>query len=162
MGKTLNHRFARWLRWAAIGALLCHDAVAPWAVMPAYAQAPDTIAIGVTPVSKTPPAAVADLMASVNPMVPAQAVLTWTAPQGNAGGTPIPNQKVASYAVRYATFSVDSLSGDTTSWWNSPGTASTTLQPPGYNPKAPGNLEVYIWASLPPGTTLYFALKSTS
>src|ERR1700687_4026061 len=162
MGRQIHHRWARWLRLAVSWTIAFHGSLMPRAIGPLYAQNPDTIAVRVTPTSTKPPAAVADLLASVNPTVPAQAVLTWTAPQGNAGGTPISSQTVASYTVRYATFSVDSLAGDTTSWWNSPGTVSTPLQPPGYNPKAPGNLEVYVWAPLPPGTTLYFALKSTS
>src|SRR5690349_9672368 len=104
MGRTLLHRYTRWLRWAAIGILLSHDVVA------------DTITIGVTPVSNAPPAAIADLLASANPVVQGQVSLTWTAPQGNAGGVPINNQAVAAYSLHYATFSVASLSGDTTSW----------------------------------------------
>ena len=162
MGKRLKHRLPRLLRAATVIAWTLQGLLTPWLEVPVYAANPDTSQLGVMPISLKPPAAVADLMASVNQTVPAQAVLSWTAPQGNAGGTPIPNQTVASYTVRYATFSVDSLGGDTTSWWNSPGTVSTTLQPPSYNPKTPGNLEVYVWASLSPGTTLYFALKSTS
>src|SRR5882762_1631678 len=130
MGRTLHHRFPRWLRWAAIGTLLCRDAVAM-----------DTITIGVMPVSNTPPAAVTDLLASANPVVQGQISLTWTAPQGNVGGVPVNNQSVAAYSIHYATFSVASLAGDTTSWWNATVSSNALFQPPAYTPKSPGQLE---------------------
>src|SRR5205823_6090255 len=123
---------------------------------------PDTLRLGVTPTSKAPPAAVADLLASANPVVAGQISLTWTAPQGNAGGVPIANVTVSSYAVHIATFSVDSLLGDTTAWWNSTTAGSATLQPPGYTPQAPGSAEAYTFTGLTPGATYYFGLRSTS
>lgn len=131
---------------------------APW-VREASA---DTIGVGVTPISFTSPAAVTDLLASGNPAVEGQISLTWTAPQGNAGGVPINNQTVAAYTVRYATFSVASLAGDTTAWWTHPGVTSTSLSPPGYSPKPPGSLEAWTFSGLTPGVTFYFALKSRS
>src|SRR5262245_21023594 len=117
MGRRFNHRVSRWLRWAAIGALLSHDAVAPWTVLPVYANAPDSISLGVIPVSNSPPRVILYLVASANLAVEGQIALTWTAPEGNAGGVPINNQPVVAYIIHYATFSVASLAGDTTSWW---------------------------------------------
>ena len=70
--------------------------------------------------STTPPAAVTDLLASANPIIEGPISLTWTAPHGNAGGTPIPNQNVGSYTIGYATFSVASLGNDATAWWLNP------------------------------------------
>jgi hypothetical protein len=162
MGRPLNHRFTRWLRFAAVWALLSHDAVAPWMALPLYAQNPDGITIGVTPLSPAAPDAVTDLLASANPVVQGQISLSWTAPQGNAGGVPINNQTVAAYSIHYATFSVASLSGDTTSWWTSTSAGSVLLQPPTYVPKPPGQLESYAFSGLIPGATYYFGLKSIS
>src|SRR5262245_25026170 len=113
MGRRFNHRVSRWLRWAAIGVLLSHDAVAPWTALPLYANAPDSIFIGVIPTSTAPPGDITDLVASANPVIEGQIALTWTAPQGNAGGVPINNQAVAAYVIHYATFSVVDLAGDT-------------------------------------------------
>jgi len=122
----------------------------------------DTLTVGVIPVSNAPPDAVTDLLASANPSIEGQISLVWTAPQGNLGGYPIPNVTVQSYTVRYATFSVDSLSGDTTAWWNHPGVTSVDLSPPDYVPLAPGGFESYTFTGLTPGQVYYFAVKSTS
>ena len=91
----------------------------PWLDRPAFAATSNTMRVGVTPTSQAPPDRVADLLASPNLAIEGQISLTWTAPQGNAGGVPINNQAVDHYIVRYATFSIDSLIGDTTTWWNS-------------------------------------------
>lgn len=117
--------------------------------------------IGVTPSSSVAPDPVANLLASANPSLPGNVSITWTAPQGNAGGTPIPNQTVASYEVRYATFSVDSLAGNTTAWWNL-AVSSVALQPPSYTPQPPGQPEAYAFTNLTLGATFYFAIKSRS
>src|SRR5215467_6535163 len=118
MGKTTHHRLARWRHLAVAWIVAFHGSLTPWAIGPLYAQTTDTMLLGITPVSSAPPAVITDLMASANPVVPGQISLTWTAPQGNAGGVPINNQPVAAYSIHYATFSVASLAGDTTSWWN--------------------------------------------
>jgi hypothetical protein len=128
----------------------------------AHAQNPDTFVASVIPVSAKPPAAVADLLASANPGIQGQISLTWTAPQGNAGGTPINNQTVGRYTIAYATFSIASLGGNTTAWWNNSGVAQTVLAPPGYMPQPPGSFEANTFTGLTPGVTFYFAIRSTS
>ena len=116
-----------------------------------------------TPVSLAPPAAIADLLASANPVVEGQISVSWTAPQGNVGGVPINNQTVAAYNIRFATFSVArDLSGDTTAWWAAAASSNIMLQSPTYIPKPPGQLESYAISSLIPGDTYYFATESIS
>ena len=66
------------------------------------------------------------------------------------------------YTIGYATFSVVSLSGDTTAWWNSSGVVQTALSPPAYTPQSPGSMEAYTFTGLTPGVTFYFAIRSTS
>jgi hypothetical protein len=160
MGKPLNHRVARFLRAALSGTVLLQGIFASWMAAPLYAL--DTMQIGVTATDNKPPATITDLLASANPVVAGVAALSWTSPQGNVGASPIANWTVGSYTVRYATFSVDSLLGDTTSWWNAAASNSVTLQPPAYTPKVPGQMELDILSGLTPGTTLYLAIRSTS
>ena len=126
MGSSFHHRWARRLRLAVAWAVAFHGSLAPWATGTLYAQTTDTFLVGVTPISNALPAAVTDLLASANPAVQGQISLTWTAPQGNAGGVPINNQTVAAYSIHYATFSVASLAGDTTSWWNATAVSNST------------------------------------
>src|SRR6476646_9726821 len=106
----------RYLRATAIFAWALQGLLAPWLQTPAYAANPDTIRLSVRTYSNTPPAAVADLLASPNPSIAGQVSLTWTAPQGYS--SEITGATVQSYSVHYATYSIDSLLGDTTSWWN--------------------------------------------
>jgi hypothetical protein len=162
MSKTLHHRLARWLRLAVGGAFVFHGMSLPGMVAPLYAQNSDTITLTVSPKSNVPPAAVADLLASANPAVQGQISLTWTAPQGNVGGTPIPNLAVASYSIRYATFSVASLGGNTAAWWALAAPSNIVLQPPTYTPQTPGQLEAYALSGLVPGTRYYFSIQSVS
>lgn len=74
--------------------------------------------------------------------------LSWTAPT-NTNFVPM-----ASYDLRYASFSAASLAGDTTAWFNL--AASTVIAPA--QPK--GSLVTAIVAGLNPLTTYYFAVKS--
>lgn len=152
----------RYIRAIAILAWALQGVFAPWTSAPAYAANPDTLKIGMRASSPKPPAAIADLLASPNPSIAGQISLTWTAPQGNAGGTPINNLTVATYSVHVATFSVDSLLGDTTAWWNATLASSTTLQSPANTPQPPGSLEGYTFNGLSPGTTYFFGIRSTS
>jgi hypothetical protein len=152
----------RWLRVALTSAFWLQGTFAFWSPPVVHAQNPDSTVVSVIPVSSKPPAAVTDLLASANPAIQGQISLIWTAPQGNAGGTPIANQKVDHYTVGYATFSVDSLSGNTTAWWNNSGITQTVLSPPAYTPQSPGSMEGYTFTGLTPGVTYYFALRSTS
>ena len=161
MRNTHRHPWNRWLRAALISGFWLQGTFAFWSP-PVHGQNPDSIKVGMQPISTKPPGAVTDLLASANPAVQGQISVSWTAPQGNAGGTPINNQTVASYAVGYATFSVDSLGGNTTTWWTHPGVTQTVLSPPGYTPQPPGSLEGTTFTGLLPGVTYYFALRSTS
>ncbi len=120
------------------------------------------MAMSVRPVSSATPAIIADLVASPNPLVEGPVSLTWTAPQGNAGGHPIANQPVAAYLIHYSTISVASLGGNTTSWWNATLGTEQMLQAPANTPQAPGQLEAFTFASLTPGDTYYFGIKSIS
>lgn len=117
--------------------------------------ASDSIALRVTPYtsdSLSPPEAITDLSAATNPALEGEAVLSWTAPDGNSPAT---GMTVAGYLVRMATFSIDSLAGDTTAWWTLAATA------PVPSPQAPGSLELLSLSGLEPGNTYYFAVRST-
>jgi gliding motility-associated-like protein len=100
-----------------------------------------------------PPAPVTDLEA-ISGVTDGSINLSWTAPaeDGTMGGG-----AVSSYILKYATFSVNSLAGNTTAWWNHPQTL-TALD--GGSPKEPGETETFIIGGLTPGTTCYFAIKS--
>ncbi len=124
MGKPLSDRVTRFLRAALSGTVLLQGIFASWMAAPLSAL--DTIQLSVIATSNKPPAAITDLLASANPVVAGQISLTWTAPQGNVGGTPMLNWPVAAYSIHYATFSVDSLAGDTNAWWNATSTNSNT------------------------------------
>lgn len=100
-----------------------------------------------------PPAPVTDLEATSG-VTDGSINLNWTAPaeDGAMGGG-----AVSSYILKYATFSVNDLLGDTTAWWNHPQTL-TALD--GGSPKEPGETETFLIGGLTPGTTYHFAIKS--
>ena len=160
--RTLSPPLFRWLRVALTSAFWLQGTFAFWSPPDIHAQSSDAMIASVKPVSTKPPAAVTDLLASGNPAIQGQISVSWTAPQGNAGGTPVSNLTVASYTVAYATYSVNSLSGDTTAWWNSSGVTQAALSPPSYTPQSPGSMEAYTFTGLTPGVTFYFAVRSTS
>jgi len=160
MDKSLTHRIARFLRAALSGTVLLQGIFASW--MPVPLRAADTMNVGVIPTSTQPPASITDLLASANPVVEGQISLSWTAPQGNVGGHPMPNWPVAAYIVQYATFSVDDLGGDTAAWWNASSSNTVFLQGPSFVPKAPGQMEADALSGLIPGTHYYFGIKSIS
>lgn len=99
-----------------------------------------------------PPEPIANLAASA-PAVEGQVALTWTAPFEDSGIPPKPGP-VASYTVRLATFSADSVAS-TTTWWNQ---AQDVAGEPA--PKAPGGAESMTISALEPSVTHYFAIKS--
>ena len=100
-----------------------------------------------------PPAPVTDLEATSG-VTDGSINLSWTAPaeDGAMGGG-----AVSSYVLKYATFSVNDLAGDTTAWWNHPQTL-TALD--GGSPKEPGETETFLIGGLTPGVTCYFGIKS--
>ncbi len=78
--------------------------------------------------------------------------LSWTAPADNPGGDP-----VSWYVIKWATFSIADLGGDTTAWWNSaPGTWGYEPMPP----DTPGQTAYKTIDGLTGGTTYWFAIKS--
>ncbi|OGR86701.1 MAG: hypothetical protein A3A86_07870 [Elusimicrobia bacterium RIFCSPLOWO2_01_FULL_60_11] len=85
-----------------------------------------------------------------------EVLLQWTAPDSD--GFPGVGPPVSNYYVRYATFSVTDLAGDTTAWWTMASTTYTTTGPP--QPQAQSESEIL--TGLEPGATLYFAIKSRS
>jgi len=111
-----------------------------------------TITVAIIP-DAYPPAPVTDLEA-ISGVTDGSINLSWTAPaeDGAMGGGP-----VSSYVLKYATFSVNDLAGNTTAWWNHPQTL-TALD--GGSPKEPGETESFLIGGLTPGTTCYFAIKS--
>lgn len=157
MAEREHHRKPRYLRAIAIIAWALQGLLTPWTQTPAYAANPDTLAVKVRAGSTTSPLAVTDLLASPSLTQYDQISLTWTSPQGYGD---IPGAAVDNYSIHYATFSVDSLLGNTTSWWNATQSSSITLQAPAYTPQSPGNLEAYVISGLLPDTTYYFALRS--
>jgi hypothetical protein len=161
MDKRFKHRKPNFLRAFAVVAWALQGMFASWSPV-VHAANPDTMALSIRASSNAPPAAIADLLASPNPSIPGQISLTWSAPQGNAGGTPIANLTVARYTIHLATFSVDSLSGNTTAWWNSTTANSVTLEPPSYTPQSPGSLEAHTYTGLTPGTRYYFGIRSVN
>ena len=79
--------------------------------------------------------------------------VSWTAPHedGTVGGA------VQTYSIRYATFGINGVSGNTTFWWNHPGMLTALYSG---SPKQPGENETLIMGGLTPGATLYFSIKS--
>src|SRR6185312_14677649 len=114
MRDRVIHRLSRGLRLIMGMSVMLQGIFVPGRTSLARAAASDTMRIGMTPGSFKPPDAATGMLASANPSVEGLISLTWSSPQGVAGGTPIANQTVANYIVEYATFSVDDLAGDTT------------------------------------------------
>jgi len=78
--------------------------------------------------------------------------LNWTAPADNPEGEP-----VSWYVVKWATFSIADLAGDTTAWWNSaPGMLGYEPIPP----DTPGQTAYKTIDGLAGGATYWFAIKS--
>jgi len=110
-----------------------------------------SMVVAVRSKDKWPPEPVTDLRAEAT-ATEGQVKLLWTAPNENLGLTY--QAPVSGYFIRYSTYSVDILSGDTTAWWNNAGQITIT------GAGMPGTAEVAV-INLPlPGTTYYFAIKS--
>jgi len=110
----------------------------------------DEIALSVR-VNTGPPGPVADL--AVVSSLGGQVDVSWTAIDENEVFPT--GHGVESYIIRRATYSVDSLLGNTTAWWDSAETLMTFG--PGL---APGNMETVVAGGLDFGKTYYFAVKS--
>jgi hypothetical protein len=118
-----------------------------------HAATSDALSITITPRDNVPPAAVTDL--SATPGGVGQMLLQWSAPDSNNNQV-LPLSAAASYTVRIATFSIDSLSGDTTAWWTL--AQDVTGEPP---PSMPGTTDYLLLNGLSPGVTYYAGLIST-
>jgi len=87
--------------------------------------------------------------------------LIWTAPPDLPN-----NDKVFSYTIKYATFSIYDLGGDTTFWWMHSGvkTIQSDNIPDWWGgieaQQQPGNQEQKIISGLEPGRYYYFSIKS--
>lgn len=108
------------------------------------------ITINVTFRDIWPPVAITDLTALAGANE-GQAELSWTAPYED---DEFSSGKVQGYYIVYGTFSISDLAGDTTAWWNEAGGWK------GIPANEPGQTEQETIASLWPGTTFYFAIKS--
>jgi len=117
---------------------------------------PDTLRLSVQVKDQWPPMAVTNLSALAEGKPEGQVDLTWTAPTEDDDPT-FPLRPVDGYYIKAATFSVGSMGGDTTAWWNA---IAGYVDPgpglgPGENEQTTINFGV---AAL--GTTQYFAIKS--
>ena len=99
----------------------------------------------------TPPNAVSDL-ALTQGSYPGELTASWTAP-GDDGNTGDNISPPAYYTVKYATYSA---SGDAAAWWASATTLSSVT-----TVKTRTSAESYTVPGFIPGTTYYFALKTT-
>ena len=139
------------LIWSVIASVFV---LASGIFVPFLDAAPFTdISIKVTVINDIiPPGAITNLTAGSG-VTEGSINLNWSAPHenGTTGG------HAASYIIKYGTFSVNSLAGNTTLWWNNPNTI-TALN--GGSPAGPGENETLILGGLAPGVTCYFAIKS--
>jgi hypothetical protein len=111
-----------------------------------------TISIGVK--DTFPPASVTDLAAAGSSTQEGQLLLMWTAPDED--NLPMPAVTAAqSYQIRYATFSVTDLGGNTTTWFNMSSTA-----PNAPSPQLHSQADSLLVTGLEQGVTYYFGLKS--
>lgn len=124
--------------------------------------APDSLAVSITPRDSWPPAPVTNLQGVSG--AEGQLLLQWTAPDSNSNALGVLSP-AAGYAIRIATFSVDSVGGSTTAWWNtardvrslpSPAVSAT---PPA--PGMPGTTDFLLLTMLEPGATMYALITST-
>lgn len=86
--------------------------------------------------------------------------LTWTAPADEPNG-----DKVNSYIIKYATFSISNLSGDINAWWNNTSVMQLTcLQLPPHwgvpENQSPGSTELLVISNLTPGQYYWFGIES--
>ncbi len=149
----MNNRVRNTIMWlgrsAAVMALLLATSMP---VSTLWADWGDSFSITFTPVASLAPNAVTDLSA-VNTANESFINIIWTAP---SVPTPVPGA-VASYEVRAATFSVDSLLNDTTAWWNA-ATVSNSFP----ESVLPGTTESFLIGNLAVSNTWYFAITSRS
>jgi hypothetical protein len=129
---------------------------------PALARADDSLTVTLTPRDSWPPSPVTDLTGL--PGAEGQLLLQWTAPDANSYVFPANLTAASVYFIRVATFSIASVGGSTTTWWN----LATSVQalpapaiavtPP--TPGVPGTAESLLLSQLEPGVTHYAMIVS--
>lgn len=153
-------------RLTLLSALLWAAAAGPCLTVLAAARASaatsDALTVTLIPRDIWPPAPVTDLVGV--PGAEGQMLLQWTAPDSNSNALGTPSA-AAGYDIRIATFSVDSVGGSTTAWWNGaldvrslPAPALSAAPPA---PGSPGAQEFLLLTRLEPGATLYALITST-
>jgi hypothetical protein len=86
--------------------------------------------------------------------------LAWTAPKDLPN-----NDQVFSYIIKYATFSIENLAGDTTAWWNHSSVKTIVSQDLNsewgiHSSASPGGNEILILSGLIPGEYYWFSAKA--
>lgn len=121
----------------------------------------DSLTVTLKPQDLWAPNAITDLTALQG--AEGQLLLQWTAPESNAYA--FAQQSAATvYYIRVATFSVASVGGSTTAWWNS-AMDIQTMPPPAFSatpptPGLPGTAESILLQQLEPGVTHYAMIVS--
>ena len=136
-------------------AVLLLTTAIPSAVHPLSNPANDAagLSIRLRPRDSFPPSRITDLGAATT-FREGEALLQWTAPK--ADDLPAaPNDPISEYIVRYATYGVADLGGDSTSWWNRAADAVNEPAPP----LSPPDVDSFILTGLEPGATVYFGIR---
>ncbi len=100
----------------------------------------------------TAPVPVTDLLAMPGENKEGVIELSWTSPYDTGA-----EGRAEKYYVRYATFSIASLAGDSTLWWSMSASADISDVTPA---KSSGTIEILAVTGLTPNVTYWFALKS--
>lgn len=145
--ETLKDTILRASRVVMSALLMSQGIVSSIGVGQSYAATSQSMAIQVR--LRTTPNAVADLNAARISVNDGELQLDWTAPS-NPNGAPM-----ASYTVRYATFSITSTGGNVNTWWNKPvGVTSLNINAVASS----GNPEFTNVSGLEPAVTYYFTM----
>ncbi len=144
---------------AALGVFLAAAFVQP--AQAASASTSDSITIRMSVKDIWPPAPVANLTASAG--AEGQMLLSWYAPDSN-NNVFVASTPVSSYLIRIASFSVASVGGSTTVWWNN-ATNTAALPAPAISaappaPASPGTTQTLLINQLWPGVTYYAMIIS--
>ncbi len=106
---------------------------------------------GLTDPDIQPPPAITGLTALAWNSTVGSVQLSWVAP-----ADPPSNDSVIEYFIRYASFSLADVGGDTTTWWNS----SADIYSDEPTPSSPGEIDSMVISGLASNTTLYFFIRS--
>ena len=146
----------KWLRLLLVGLILGQGIPLPLLATPA------NFSLRINADYTGDPKAITDIVAQPDfsaPVASGKIKLNWTAPAAANG------EKVVSYIIKYATFSVESLGGNTTFWWNHPNclTALELDTPPNWGRMAlanPSQNEVISISGLVPGQYYWVSVRA--